>query len=257
MEVYVDVLMLLNFGVDLLLLWGSNMLSGYPPGRIRPILAALVGGFYAGACVLPGCTFLGSTAWRIICLGIMSAIAFGLDMSALRRGVLFVLLSMALGGIVFVVGRGDTWSVLMSAAILGAMCLLGFRNKAGKTEFATVFIRHKEKKLQMMALIDTGNTLKDPVTGCGVLVADARAAMELLRLEQKELQHPIETISRGKYPGLRLIPYCAVGQPSGMLLGLRVEELRINGKESDQIVAFAPHPIGKGSGYEALTGGVM
>ena len=257
MEVYVDVLMLLNFGVDLLLLWGSNMLSGYPTGRIRPILAAMVGGFYAGACVLPACTFLGSTAWRIVCLGVMSIIAFGLDMSALRRGILFVLLSMALGGIVLVVGRGDAWSVLISAVILGVMCLLGFRSKAGKPEYVSVSIRHKENKVQMMALIDTGNTLKDPVTGCGVLVADARAAMELLRLEQKELQQPIETISRGKYPGLRLIPYCTVGQPSGMLLGLRVDELRINGKESDQIVAFAPHPIGNGRGYEALTGGVI
>ena len=257
MEVYVDVLMLLNFGVDLLLLWGSNKLSGYPPGGIRPILAAIVGGLYAACCVLPGCGFLGSSVWRIACLGVMSVIAFGLNVSALRRGILFVFLSMALCGIVMVIGRGDVWSVLAAAVILGTMCLMGFRDKAGKKEYVTVLIRHKGKKIQMMALIDTGNTLKDPVTGSGVLVADARAAMELLRLEQRELQHPIETISRGNHPGLRLIPYCAVGQPSGMLLGLRVEELRINGKESDQIVAFAPHLIGQGSGYEALTGGVL
>ena len=257
MEVYLDVLMLLNFGVDLLLLWGSNKLSGYPPGGIRPILAAVVGALYAGACVMPGCGFLGSSVWRFVCLGVMSVIAYGLNASALRRGALFVFLSMALGGIVVVVGRGDIWSLLASAVILGVMCLFGFQRKAGKTEYATVFIRHKEKKIQMMALIDTGNTLKDPVTGCGVLVADTRAAYALLQLDQTDLQHPIETVSRGKHPGLRLIPYCAVGQPSGMLLALRVEELRINGRESNQIVAFAPNPIGQGSGYEALTGGVL
>lgn len=257
MEVYVDVLMLLNFGVDLLLLWGSNKLSGYPPGGIRPVLAAIVGAVYAGGCVLPGWGFLGSSVWRLVALGVMSVIAFGLNASALRRGILFVFLTMALGGIVMVIGRGDVWSVLIAAAILGAMCLMGLNGNAGKKEYATVFIRHKEKKLQMTALIDTGNTLKDPVTGCGVLVADAGAAMELLRLDQRELQHPIETISQGNCPGLRLIPYCAVGQPSGMLLGLRVEELRINGKKSNQIVAFAPHPIGQGSGYQALTGGLL
>lgn len=257
MEVYVDVLMLLNFGVDLLLVWGTNKLSGYPPGGIRAILAAVVGGLYAGGCVLPGCGFLASSVWRLVALGVMSVIAFGLNASALRRWILFVFLSMALGGIVMVIGRGDVWSVLIAAGILGAMCLIGLHSNAGKTEYATVFIRHKEKRVQMMALIDTGNTLKDPVTGCAVLVVDAGAAMELLRMDQRELQHPIETISRGNYPGLRLIPYCAVGQPSGMLLGLRVEELRINGKESNQIVAFAPHPIGRGRGYQALTGGAL
>ena len=257
MEMYLDVLMLLNFGVDLLLLWGSNRLSGYPPGGIRPLLAAVIGGLYAGGCVLPGWGFLAGVYWRIVILGVMSIIAFGLNTGTLRRGLLFVVLSIALEGIVMVIGRGDAWSVVIAAVILGSMCLVGIGGNAGKTEYATVFIRHKEKKIHMTALIDTGNTLKDPVTGSGVLVADAGTAKELLRLDQKELQHPIETISRGKCPGLRLIPYCAVGQPSGMLLGLKVEELRINGKKSDQIVAFAPHSIGHGGGYQALTGGAI
>ena len=109
----------------------------------------------------------------------------------------------------------------------------------------------------MTALLDSGNTLKDPVTGLPVLVADARAAMELLQLQESELLHPIETISRGKHVGLRLIPYCAVGQPAGMLLGIQVDQLQINGRDVNQVVAFAPQCIGQGSGYEALTGGLL
>ena len=110
--------------------------------------------------------------------------------------------------------------------------------------------------ISMTALLDTGNTLKDPVTGHPVLVADSRVAWELLQLQESELSDPIGTISRGNHLGLRLIPYCSVGQPAGMLLGLKVDELRINGREANQIVAFAPNRIGQGSGYEALTGGV-
>jgi stage II sporulation protein GA (sporulation sigma-E factor processing peptidase) len=257
MVVYADLAIILNFAVDLCLLLGTNRLSGYGTSWKRVLPAAVLGSVYGAACLLPGMQFMGNMLWRVVILILMSLIAFGATVSGLRRGILFVFLSMALGGIVVEVGRGDMCSLLVSAAILSLMCVLGFRRKTGKTEYVTVLIRHREKKVQMMALIDTGNTLKDPVTGCGVLVADARAAMELLQLDQTDLQHPIETISRGKHSGLRLIPYCAVGQPSGMLLGLRVDELRINGKESDQIVAFAPQRIGQGIGYEALTGGIL
>lgn len=257
MEVYIDILMLLNFGVDLLLLLGTNRLSGRPPGIRKAIPAAIFGGLYAGICVLPGFAFLGNTLWRVVSLAIMSGIAFGWNQGAIQRGVLFVFLSMALGGIVLTLGKGGLWSVLLSAGILGSLCLLGFRGKVGKTEYVAVNIRHGGKTVSMTALLDTGNTLKDPVTGLRVLIADSRAAMELLQLQASELLDPIGTISRGKQMGLRLIPYSAVGQPAGMLLGLKVDELRIDGKEVNQIVAFAPNMIGQGSGYEALTGGVL
>ena len=88
-----------------------------------------------------------------------------------------------------------------------------------------------------------------------MLVVDAAAAYRLLGLEEAALRQPIETISRGIYPGLRLIPYSAVGQTAGMMLGLRVDQLRFNGICVEQIVAFAPQRIGRGEVYEALAGG--
>jgi len=255
MQVYIDILILLNFGVDLLLLMGANLLSGRPPGLKRSVIAAIFGGLYAGFCVLPGFAFLGNAFGRIASLAIMSLLAFGLDKNAFQRSVLFVFLSMALSGIVLILGKGGVWSVVLSAGILMGLCLLGFRGKVTKTEYVAVNIHYGNKTVSMTALLDTGNTLKDPVTGYPVLVADSRAAWQLLQLSESELRDPIGTISRGNHIGLRLIPYCAVGQPAGMLLALKVDELRINGRESNQIVAFAPNRIGQGSSYEALTGG--
>ena len=43
MEVYLDILMLLNFLVDFLLLTGTNRLAGFPPGAGRAALAAALG----------------------------------------------------------------------------------------------------------------------------------------------------------------------------------------------------------------------
>ena len=94
MVIYADVVMLLNFAVDFLLLLGTNRLTGYPPTLKRLSLAATLGGLYGGMCILPGFAFLGNTAWRLVFLGLMALIAFGCNESALRRGVLFVFLSM-------------------------------------------------------------------------------------------------------------------------------------------------------------------
>lgn len=255
MEVYLDLVVLLNFGVDLLLLWGTNRLSGRGIGGKRTVLSAALGGGYAGACLLPGFSFLGNFMWRMVCLTLMSMIAFGWSKSAFQRGALFVFLSLVLGGVVLVMGKGGFWEVFLSAAMLCGLCLLGFNGQKGNQLVVPVKITHGNKTVNMTALLDTGNTLIDPVSGQRVLVVDARSAQELLGLDQDALLHPVETISRGVCTGLRLIPYCAIGQPVGMLLGLKVDRLQINGAESESIVAFAPQRIGQGKGYQALVGG--
>ena len=104
--VYLDLVIVLNFLVDFLLLVGVNRLTGYPVAARRACLAATMGGIYAGVCMLPGCAFLGNLIWRSASLVLISAVAFGWNGSAIRRGALFVLLSMALGGMA--VGMSQT-----------------------------------------------------------------------------------------------------------------------------------------------------
>lgn len=256
MEVYLDVLILLNASVDLLLMMGTNRLSGYRIGYQRALPAALLGGLYAGACVLPGFSFLGNILWRIISLTIMSVIAFGLSASGLRRGILFVLLCMALGGIAVGLGRGDFWSLVLASGVVCMLCILGFRGRVGQQRYLPVTICHKGRTVSLTALADTGNTLRDPVTGLPVLVVDGWVAGKLLSLTEQELAAPIQTMSSGCLTGLRLIPYSAVGQPTGLLLGIRVDSVQLDGREAEYIVAFAPQTLGCGQ-YQALAGGTI
>lgn len=256
MEVYLDLLILLNFVVDLLLLMGTNRLSGHGAGCKRALPAAALGALYAGACVLPGFAFLGNTLWRMVCLILMSAIAFGAHRSALRRGILFILLSMALGGIALGLGKGGFWSLVLAAGLVCLMCVMGFRGRAGQQRYVPVTIRHGGKSISLTALVDTGNTLRDPVTGRAVLVVDGWVAEKLLGLTDAQIAAPIQTMSCGRLPGLRLIPYSAVGQPTGLLLGIRTDSVRLDGKEAEYIVAFAPQTLGQGQ-YQALAGGAL
>lgn len=257
MRVYLDAVIVLNFLVDFLLLLGTNRLSGFPLSAGRAAAAAALGGFYGGACLLPGFRFLGNTLWRVVALALMGVIAFGWNRSALRRCILFALLSMALGGIAIGLGSGNFISLLMSAAAVCMMCVVGFRGKVGDREYVPVVLTYRNKKVSIMALRDTGNTLTDPVTGQSVLVAGPEAAQALLGLTKHQLHDPVGTLAEGIIPGLRLIPYRSVGQPGGMLLALRLDGVHIGKWQGSKLVAFAPEGLDSEGAYQALTGGIV
>lgn len=257
MTVYLDLVMGLNFAVDLLLLLGTNRLTGYPSGVKRAAAAASLGAVYAGGCMLPGFAFLGNTLWRLVSLGLMAVVAFGVDRSAVQRGAVFVLLSMAMGGIAMGTGGKGIAALVLCAAGVWLLCKAGFRGSLGRREYVQAELWHGERSVRLTALRDTGNTLKDPVTGEQVLVAGADVGAELLGLTEEQLRRPVETLSSGAVTGLRLIPYRAVGQSGGLLLAVRLDRAVIGGRESKALVAFAPEPIARKEGYRMLTGGAV
>lgn len=254
MKLYLDLAVLLNFSVDFLLLVGTNRIAGYPWGWKKCLLGAAVGGLYGGLCLVPGFSFLGGTVWRVVFLGLMGGLAYGFHPTALRRILLTVLLSLALGGAVMGLGNRGFFAVPAVAGLVALACGLGFRN--GGQELVEVELRRGEKQVRLLALRDTGNTLTDPVTGKSVLVADAQSAETLLGLTPAQLADPIGTLASGILPGLRLIPYRAVGVADGMLLAIRLEEVRIGKRKGEGLVAFAPEGLGGNGTYRALTGGM-
>lgn len=252
--IYLDGIVGLNFLVDWLLLLGVNRLSGFPPGIGRTAAAAAVGGSYAGICLVPGFAFLGTALWRGVSLGLISMTAFGLDRTALRRGVLFVLLSMALGGLALCADSGSVAELLLCAGGLTMLCTLGFRHSPGSQRFQTAQLTHQGRTITLNALVDTGNTLRDPITGEPVLIVDAYVARELLDLTADALTDPTGLLQANPGRGLRLIPYQTVGQKGSLLPALRCESVLIGGKKTGGLVAFAPVVFGNGE-YHALTGG--
>lgn len=199
-----------------------------------------------------GFGFLGQPHWRIIMLLVMSLVAFEWGRGAFKRGALFTLLHLALDGI----AGGGLLPGMLAVAAVWLLCHLHDYDGEGKPSILNIEIIHGDKVLRLSALVDTGNTLRDPISGRAVIVVDSVAATELLELEQAALLRPIETYVSNYQPGFRLIPYSSIDQPSGMLLGLKADKVLINGKDVDFVVAFAPHGIGRGAPYRALTGGM-
>ena len=143
--------------------------------------------------------------------------------------------------------------ICAAVGVLG-LSIMGFREKGGTV---SVELRYGEKTLRILGLRDTGNTLRDPLTGQQVLVAGADVAAELLGITRQELYHPVETLGAGRLPGLRLIPYRAVGTSGGLMLAIRIPFIKIGTRQGSGIVAFAPEGLDGNGNYQILTGGTV
>lgn len=256
MAIYLDLVMVLNFLVDFFLLLGTNRLAGFPAGAWRCAGAAVLGSVYSGACLLPGFRFLGNFLWRGVSLCLMGLMAFGCNAGALKRGGIFLLLSMAMGGIALSIGRGDMVSLLLCALICLLLSVVSFGGQVGGREYIPLKIAYNGNCSSLIALKDTGNTLRDPVTGEQVLIISAEIASRLTGLTAQQLQHPLETLMLHPVPGLRLVPYRSVGNAGGFLLAKRFADVTIGDKKQSAMVAFAAEGLGKGEIYQALTGGM-
>lgn len=243
----------LNFCVNFLLLAGTMRLAGRRLQLLHLVAASALGAGYAVCCLLPGFRFLGQLHWRMVSLGLMSATAFGAGRSTWKLGGIFTLLTMAVGGLALAAGTGDSWVSLVCAVGIRLLSHFALDGRIGR-RLLPVEITRNDQTLHLTALHDTGNELRDPVSGEAVMVIGCKPSRLLTGLSQEQLLHPLAAM--GAIPGLRLIPYHAVGIPQGMLLAMRVPRLCINGQERSGIVAFAPVELG-GDTYQALTGGVL
>ena len=281
--IYVDTLFLLNALVDYLLLLAAARLAGEPLRRLRFLAGAALGGLYAAALFLPGLAFLAHPLCRLAAAALMLVTAYGGSRRLLRQGLLFLALTCAFGGGVVAIGllgnRGltlgngvfysplDLKTVLLSAAGCYGVLTLVFRrigrHTAAGGELVSARLTLGERAVTFPALVDTGNTLADPVSGRPAMVAEGEAAAGLFppdhRPERADLLDPAGGLARlgtGEWRRrLRLLPYRAVGVDRGLLLAVRADGLELDGKAwGPVLVALSPTPVSDGGGYRALIG---
>ena len=267
MIVYWDLAAMWNFMLDYLLLCCTLRLSGRPIRRSRIAAAAAIGAAYAAIqAVRPFSVLLFFTALLIMC-----RVAFGPTERFIQLTLLFTLLSCALGGTVLLlagaVGRlgGEQASPRASSAaavFAGAgaltyllLCLV-FRGSArhDHSELARVTIRLHGKSVTATLLRDTGNTLRDPLSGAGVPIVSREAVLPLFPrssgiwlLSASAEGHDRELRAAGFLP----LRYSAVGIPTGTLCAFRCSELTLDGRNlGSRLIAISPQPFG--SGYQGL-----
>lgn len=228
--------------VNALLLAATGLLSEEKPNLPGILGGGLLWGIYT---VLSMAFDFGSDAGRICALVLSALVAFRFDGGLLRKIPIFLILHLSVTGMT---QSERIPSLILCVLGITAVCLLGSKGK----NLIPVELSYGGKTLSLTALRDTGNTLRDPVTGRQVLIVGADIAGKLTGLTQEELQNPVNTI--GTIPGLRLIPYKTIGN-TGFLLALKIPEAKIGNRQGSTIVAFSPLILG--SNYQALTGGTV
>lgn len=252
MQGYILLGIVMRIIVDALLLLAAGSLAQRYCHLLRAAMGAAVGGIYAAACMVPRLWFLCGGLWYAVAMSLICLCCFGMEKAALYPAALFCLLRLAMDGLG---SHSGTLQSLFWAAVLAGVCLYGFHGSRFRRRFVPVELRCGEKIAKLQGLYDTGNSLRDPITGRQVLVVGADVADRLTGLTPTQLARPVETV--GAIPGLRLIPYKTVGQSAGLMLAMQLKDTRIGKWKGSTLVAFAPQVLDEAGTYQALIGGAV
>lgn len=282
--VYLDELFLLNFVVNYLLLLAGARLAGEVLRRRRLAAGGALGALYACAVFLPGMGFLLHPLCKLGSAVLMALLAYGGSKRLLRLFLVFAALACAFGGGILAIGllggRGltlkngilysgmDLKLILLSAAGCYAAITLLFSRAArhggmGQRDILAARLKLEGREMTLPTLVDTGNTLTDPITGQPVMVAEGHRLAPILPggrvFSEAELKSPADTLEQlAQSVGgrrFRLLPYRAVGVQCGMLLALRMDSVQVGERDYGGIlVALSPTPVSDGGGYGALIG---
>ena len=246
MGAYIGFVMLLSFSVYFLLLMGTGKLCGLAPGVKNTIAASALGSCYSGICLLPINDWLSAEPARLVVLFLIAFLSYGLQFQTISA---FVLTTIVLDGITGGMENCGVWSMVIAGACVLLLCVFsGNENK----DYIKMELHHNGKTMRVLAFRDTGNTLRDPVTGETVLVVSPEVAETLVGLNRSQIADPIGSVTM--VPGLRLVPYHTIGTDHGLMLAIRIADVRVGNRSQSKIVAFAPESFFGSGKFQALTG---
>lgn len=248
--VYVDLLFLINFSMDFLCFFLTTRLFSRPFPIFRVLLSSVLGGIYSVLSLFWSFRGLLLLLFDIGICAVMCLVVFLSRSTSPSRMTTEILLytgiSMALGGIMTAaysilnqIGAAElltsdsdgisSWIFLLLAVVGGGATLLGskFFRRDSVRKYFTVTVGLCGKERSFRAVIDTGNSLSDPITGLSAAAVGVNALNGLLPSEicRKGVSDPVSCFSSlsGEYrTRARLLPVRTV-TGEGMLLAFRAD----------------------------------
>ena len=277
--VYVDILFLINFSMDYLCLYISAKILKRAISPKRMILASLLGAIYSVISVFLSVGSGLALAADILVCGLICIVAFHTKKQfkkTLLATLLYFLVSMTVGGIMtalfnlvnkldlpFVIADSDglsVWGFALLAMLAAIFATFGgnfiFKKKEITSCQLKILFDGKEKTFNGMS--DSGNLIRDPISGRPVIIIDRRLADGFV--DTKILEDFTAGISNKSkaYSGMRIAPISTVSGKSVIVL-LRSDRITLTytrGSKQESIhpdAMFALGDIGKSAeGYDAI-----
>lgn len=254
MVVYVDILFMVNFLMDLTIVWAAGMLLRLSIKPLRLIAgAALSGVMYIIVLYMPYGGRLIQLAAVILPMTLSVIIAY--RPKNIKELVIQVLIctavSFAAAGIIFMVmcfksyGHRDILSgfsykilVLSSVSVYIAIKLGRdiLRKTAGRKEYYDIRLCVDNRSIDIRALADSGNSLRDELGGNEIIIADCDTLKPLFPPDFEFTDDAVgmfSVLSATSFKTrIRLIPFKSLGNPNGLMLGLKADLAEMKGHES-------------------------
>lgn len=232
--------------------------------QIRLIISSIIGSCYSIIVYLNILSIYSNIFAKIVLSIIMVYVAFGAQnlKTLLKQILIFYLVSFIFGGCTFAliyfikpenvkinngvfVGTYPIKVTLIAGAVAFIVTQIAFKinkNKLNsKNAFFDIEIFFEEKTLKVKALLDSGNMLTEPISKLPVIIVEKE---ELKKIISKDFLNYIENFVGGDVEReyeenniqeylskVRMVPFMSIGKENGMLIGIRIEKIKIESED--------------------------
>lgn len=291
MTIYLDIILCENLLMNYIILFATYVIikpkTKHP--QIRMILSSLLGSIYAIIVYLNILSIYTNLLAKITLSVVMAYIAFAPPnvKQLLKQILIFYLVSFIFGGCTFAliyflkpenvemkngvfVGMYPIRVGLIAGVIAFIITQIAFKiNKSklnNKNTFIEIELYNKNKMTKARALLDSGNMLKEPISQKPVIVVEKTTLSKII---PEEVLDYIEKIVGGDdqeknemqeyLSKIRMVPFMSLGKENGMLIGIRLDKIKINTEdirlEKENIIAgIYEKKLTKDNKYNALIG---
>ena len=292
MTIYLDVVLLENLCMNYIILFALGYILKLKRKHFRIVISAFIGGVYSILAYIHLMEIYSNIIVKIIISIVMVYIAY-IPKSAkelFKELIFFYLISFAFGGCAFallyfikpeeilmkngvLVGTYPIKIAILGGIVGFILLSISFyiikRKINRKNIYCNLIIYFEKKSIDINALIDTGNMLKDPISNMPVIVVEKESLKALL---PEEILGNTENIFNGnvenslyeefnlKYLSkFKVIPFKSLGRENGLLLGFKVDKVLIKTEEKELeienvIVGIYKGRLSKNNEYSALIG---
>ncbi len=291
MTIYIDVVLIENIIMNFIILLATGIILKEKIKIARLLIASLIGAIYSLISYISILKIYSSILLKLILSIIIIYISYNPQniKKMWKSLIIFYLTSFAFGGAAFALiyivkpqeilmknglflGIYPLKTIMLGAIIAFVIIISAFtvvKSRITKKDmFCEIEIKLEEKKIKTVAMIDTGNMLKEPISQTPVIVVEHTLLYNCI---PKEILNNLEKILGGDFENipedikekyiskLKLIPFASLGKQNGMLIGIKAEYVKIKNEEREEkkeniIIGIYNKSLTKKGEYRALLG---
>lgn len=257
MIVYIDVVFVINFLMDMTIIWAAGVLNKEMIKALKLVLGAVLGAvlyilslffqYHNTIMQIPAALVAMSLSIIIAytpktIFHLLKLVLISIAVSFAAAGMMFAFLCLkamaAQEGFAYMMKSFNLGVLVISSAVIYAVIKIGGkyirREISDKREYFDLAVTIGGRKFTARALADTGNSLKDCMGDNQIIICEYDCMKNVL----PDIEFSSDSVLMFKELSqtdfctrIRLIPYKSLGENNGLLLGIKSDKVEISGNK--------------------------